>query len=102
MLEINTIYEFSQLSTPQREEIQKALRCKERLEDWLRGEISKPKRPTNGIKGKWIPCKHCNQREAGENPGYAFMKFRDDSNINPSAITKCLRFNWHPSTVSST
>lgn len=90
MLEINTIEDFFALSPQQRDEIQKAIRTKDRLEDFLR---SQNKRIGSIIKTEphWERCNKCK-----DHPGWLLKGGgRDDSDIHPSQINKCLKFLYY-------
>jgi CRISPR/Cas system-associated exonuclease Cas4 (RecB family) len=94
MLEINTINEFLSLPTNVRDEIQKAIRTKDRLENFL---LSMNKRSGQQIKpseqGGWEQCPKC--LPTGY-PGWVYKEAgRDDSDIHPSQINKCLKFLYY-------
>lgn len=100
MLEIMTIGDFLNLSTQQQQEIQKALRVKDRLENWLRGLNRKPgDAPKQAF---WKPCKFCAATATPgrcvnchpDHPGWELVEPRDNSDIHPSQITKCLKNLW--------
>lgn len=89
MLEIKTINDFLSLPTQVREEIQKAIRTKDRLEDFLRSQnkrLDKEKTTPH-----WVTCNRCK-----EHPGWVLSgRTRDDSDIHPSQINKCLKFLFY-------
>jgi CRISPR/Cas system-associated exonuclease Cas4 (RecB family) len=90
MLEINTIAEFFALPTNVREEIQKAIRTKDRLEDFLR---SQNKRIGSEVDDAphWEQCPRCK-----DNPGWILKgRARNDSDIHPSQINKCIKFLYY-------
>ncbi len=87
MLEIMTIGDFMQLPRPQQEEIQKALRVRDRLDKWL--DSLNGKRPTI-IQAEWKKCKHCDP----EHPGWFLHEPRNDSDIHPSSVSKCIKKLW--------
>lgn len=104
MLEINTINDFLGLPTELQLEIQKAIRAKERLEDFLRtqnktvGQSAKPMH-----QARWEECKHCVPGKPGtckhcapwNHPGWIWKdQERDDNDIHPSQINKCIKTLW--------
>lgn len=91
MLELNTIAEFQALPTNLQAEVQKALKTKDRLDEYLRtlnkkaGEEVKPSAAAH-----WEECLKC--KPLGQ-PGWLWVEqSRDDSDIHPSQINKCLKF----------
>ncbi len=91
MLEINTIAQFMDLPTPVRDEIQKAIRGKDRLDNWIKSQqkrvgVERPK-----VEPHWAECKRC--KPYGQ-PGHVWVEEheRDDSDIHPSQIDKCVKF----------
>jgi CRISPR/Cas system-associated exonuclease Cas4 (RecB family) len=102
MLEINTIAEFQQLPTNLQSEIQKALRTKDRLEEFLRSLNTKAGQ--SQLTEGWKPCPHCLTEQpgtcrhcaAGGQPGWLWAKEgRDSSDIHPSQINRCLKLLWY-------
>lgn len=98
MLTINTINEFFQLPTNLQYEIQKALKTKDRLEDYLRS-LNKKKGDTVAPShaAHWVECSRCKPhwKKAGQ-PGWVWIEqSRDDSDIHPSQINKCLKLIWY-------
>ena len=105
MLELNTIADFQALPMGVQQEVQKALRTKDRLEDFLRtlnkktGEAIKP-----SDVARWEKCTHCVAEQPGVcrhcqkwgQPGWVWREQgRDDSDIHPSQINKCLKLLWY-------
>ena len=88
MLEIMTIGDFMALPVPQREEIQKALRVRDRLDKWLDGLNTR--RPTS-LQAEWRRCRSCDP----EHPGWLLWQPRNDSDIHPSQIHKCAKKLWY-------
>lgn len=91
MLEIMTIGDFMQLSPAQREEIQKALRVRDRLDKWL--ESLNGKRPTI-IQPEYKRCRACSD---SPHPGWVLHTPRNDADIHPSQIHKCIKKLWFDS-----
>lgn len=88
MLEINTVSEFMAIPIYYQEEIQKALRTKDRLDNWLRSQNKRVGQARPEEKPEWKPCKRCEGH-----PGWVWHEGgRDDSDIHPSQINKCLKF----------
>jgi len=94
MLELHTIQSFQALPPSLQGEVQKALRTKDRLDEHLRslnkkaGETVKPSHEAH-----WEPCKKCSQ---WGQPGWVWHEQeRDDSDIHPSQINKCLKMIWY-------
>jgi hypothetical protein len=74
----------------QREEIQKALRVRDRLDKWLdeRGSNGKrPAAPSGGVEA--VPA--CADPEY---PGWVLHEPRNDSDIHPSQVHKCMKKLW--------
>ena len=88
MLEIMIIRDFMSLPVQQREEILKALRVRDRLDRWL--DSLNTKRPTL-IQPEWKQCKGCSD---GEYPGWVLHTPRNDSDIHPSQVNKCIKKLW--------
>lgn len=93
MLEISTIQDFEQLPLNLQGEVQKAIRTKDRLYMYLRDLNKRPGQEKPEQEPHWDPCK-CVQFGA---PGWFWVTphKRDDSDIHPSQINKCLKFLWH-------
>ncbi len=101
MLELNTIADFQQLPFDLQANVQKALRTKDRLEDYLRGLNKKPGDTTKpSHQAKWEPCRHCVPNSPGTckhcakhgHPGWVWHEAsRNDADIHPSQIHKCLK-----------
>lgn len=91
MIEINTIQQFLSLSLVQQQEIQKALKTKERLEHFLIS-MNRRSRAPKAEKGQWVQCGKC--VSTGQ-PGWVWWEERDDSDVHPSQIHKCLKFLWY-------
>jgi CRISPR/Cas system-associated exonuclease Cas4 (RecB family) len=87
MLEIMTIRDFMNLPVQQQEEIQKALKVRDRLDQWMEGLNGK--RPAL-LQAEWKPCRSCDPA----NPGWLLYKPRNDSDIHPSQIHKCIKKLW--------
>lgn len=94
MIVINTIADFLSFSPQQQEEISKALRTKERLEGWLKalnGKKAAKKLPVMTDTPGWRRCRSC-----ADHPGWVEDNVvRDDSDIHPSQIHKCIRNLWY-------
>lgn len=93
MLEINTVAEFLALPTPLRDEIQKAIRAKDRLDNWLRSQNKRTGVDIPKIEPHWAPCKSCGK---WGQPGWVWREEheRDNSDIHPSQIHKCMKALW--------
>lgn len=92
MIVIDSIRSFMSLAPQHQEELVKALRTKDRLEAWLKNQNGRKKKlPVVSDTPGWHQCKAC----AGH-PGWVpEEQQRDDSDIHPSQIHKCLRFLWY-------
>lgn len=88
MLEINTIKDFLSLPTNVRDDIQKAIRAKDRLDDFLRSQNHSANRPI--ITPHWEACKKCTK---WNQPGWVWVEEhkRDNSDIHPSQMDRCLK-----------
>lgn len=97
MLEINTINEFLSLPTTVRDEIQKAIKTKERLEGFLKSQNKRVGQEKVKIQPHWQECKKC--KPWGQ-PGWVWFEQheRDDSDIHPSQIDKCIKFLYYSCT----
>ncbi len=93
MLEINTIEQFLSLPTNVREEIQKAIRTKDRLDSWLKAQNKRLDQERPKVEPHWEECKRC--KPWGQ-PGWVWIEehIRDNSDIHPSQIGKCLKALW--------
>lgn len=102
MLEINTIADFAALPGNLQSEVMKAVRVKDRLDQYLRSTNKKAgPRP----EPKWVPCKGCLPGEPGTcrhcaawgQAGWIWRAFegRDASDIHPSQINKCIKALWY-------
>lgn len=94
MLELNTIADFQALPLALQAEVQKALRVKDRLDDFLRS-LNNKKPPTLITPGEWVECSRCKGH-----PGWVWSELepeeeRDNSDIHPSQINKCLKNLYH-------
>lgn len=89
MLEILTIGDYLALPVPQREEILKAMRVRDRLDKWL-DSLNGP-RPTM-LQSEWKPCKGCGPESP--HPGWVLHEPRNDSDIHPSQVHKCIKKLW--------
>src|SRR5690349_11745658 len=91
MLEINTIEQFLALPANVRDEIQKAILTKNRLEDFLRSQNKRVGKDVPKMEPHWEQCKRCKQ---WGQPGWVWKEeyVRDDSDIHPSQINKCVKF----------
>jgi CRISPR/Cas system-associated exonuclease Cas4 (RecB family) len=87
MLEVMTVGDFMALPQLQQEEIQKALRVRDRLDKWLEGLNGK--RPAL-LQAEWKPCRLCSP----EYPGWVLHEPRNDSDIHPSQVHKCMKKLW--------
>lgn len=105
MLELHSISAFNALPPNLQAEVQKALRTKDRLDDFLctlnkkTGETVKPSH-----QARWEPCRHCKPDGPGtcrhcaatEHPGWVWVEQgRNDADIHPSQINKCLKLLWY-------
>ncbi len=88
MLEIMTIGDFLRLPKAQQEEIQIALKVRDRLDKWQ--DSLSGRRPTV-IQGEWRRCRVCDP----EYPGWILHQPRNDSDIHPSQVTKCVKKLWY-------
>lgn len=92
MLEIRTINDFQNLGGAHQQEILKAVRTKDRLDAYLMSLNKKVK-----IEPHWRPCS-CDQGKCKkchpQHPGWRWWepKERDNSDIHPSQIDKCLKY----------
>lgn len=93
MLEINTISQFLELPTQLRDEIQKAIRAKDRLDNWLRSQNKRIGIDLPKMEPHWETCTRC--KPWGQ-PGWVWREEheRDNSDIHPSQIDKCLKALW--------
>lgn len=89
MLEIMTIRDFYSLHQQQREEIQKALRVRDRLDKWLDERVNKKRPPL--LQAEWKSCRVCDP----QNPGWILHEPRNNSDIHPSQVCKCLKKLWY-------
>lgn len=89
MLEIMTIGDYMALPALQREEIQKALRVRDRLDKWL-DRVVNTKRPPL-LQSEWKKCKACDP----EYPGWVLHEPRNNSDIHPSQVNKCIKKLWY-------
>jgi CRISPR/Cas system-associated exonuclease Cas4 (RecB family) len=93
MLVINTINEFLALPLAAQQEIQRSVKGRERLESYLIGLNKPPK-----IEPHWVKCNNCNDGKclkcSPQHPGWRWyeQKLRDNSDIHPSQIDKCLKY----------
>ena len=101
MLELNTIAAFQALPANLQGEVQKALKTKDRLEEYLRSLNTKAGQST--VIQEWRPCPHCIKDKPGTcrhceptgHPGWIWVSDgRDSSDIHPSQINKCLKALW--------
>lgn len=93
MLVINTIAEFLALPTNVRDEIQKAIRTKDRLDNWLKAQNKRAGDVKEVVPPHWKECKKC--KPWGQ-PGWVWCEEhqRDNSDIHPSQIGKCVKALW--------
>jgi CRISPR/Cas system-associated exonuclease Cas4 (RecB family) len=93
MLEINTIAQFLDLPTQLRDEVQKAIRAKDRLDNWLRAQNKRIGTDLPKMEPHWEPCRSC---KPWGHPGWVWREEheRDNSDIHPSQIGKCLKALW--------
>lgn len=94
MLEINTIADFQALPLEIQTEIQKSVRAKDRLELFLTGlnkRTGQETKPTH--QARWEDCSCCRPfwERAGEKGRIYREQSRDDRDIHPSQINKCLK-----------
>ena len=96
MLEINTIEAFQGLPGNHQTEILKALRTKDRLDKFL---LSQNKRRTDEpTEAHWKECSKCKPfwEKAQGQRGYVWIPAkRDDNDIHPSQIHKCLKVLYY-------
>ncbi len=99
MLEINTINEFLALPTNVRDEIQKAIKTKARLDTFLASQNKRVGQERPKIEPHWEQCKKCQA-----NPGWVWKEEheRDNSDIHPSQIDKCIKFLYYCCTGADT
>lgn len=97
MFEINTINEFLSLPVTVREEIQKAIRGKDRLDQYLKAQNKRVGKVKEVVEPHWEPCRLCTK--TGQ-PGWEWIEehLRDDSDIHPSQIEKCVKFLYYSCT----
>jgi hypothetical protein len=95
MLEIMTIGDFMALHPTQREEIQKALKVRDRLDKWLDYTINAKRPPM--LQAEWKKCRFCDEAGAVHNEAgcWALSEPRDNSDIHPSQVTKCIKKLWY-------
>lgn len=93
MLEINTINQFLELPTQLRDEVQKAIKAKERLDNWLRSQNKRAGVEKAKIDPHWEQCRSC---APWGQPGWVWKEDhdRDNSDIHPSQIQKCVKALW--------
>lgn len=93
MLELNTIAQFMALPTQLRDEVQKSIRAKDRLDNFLRSQNKRIGQERKAVEPHWEECKRC---KPYGHPGFVWVEEheRDDSDIHPSQIDKCLKFLW--------
>lgn len=93
MLELNTISQFLELPVELRDEVQKAIRAKDRLDAWLISQNKRVGVETQKIEPHWETCKSC--KPWGQ-PGWVWREEheRDNSDIHPSQIMKCFKALW--------
>lgn len=97
MLVINTINEFLALPTNLRDEIQKAIRAKDRLDTFLRSQNKRVGQERPVVAPHWEECKKC--KPFGQ-PGWVWKEehVRDNSDIHPSQIDKCIKALYYACT----
>lgn len=80
------------LPTQLRDEIQKAIKTKDRLDEWIRSQNNRLEVST--IEPHWEKCKYCQQ---WDQPGWIWKEpyIRDNSDIHPSQIHKCMKNLWY-------
>ncbi len=93
MYEINTIAQFLDLPVTLRDEIQKAIRGKDRLDNFLRAQQKRVGQERPKVEPHWVPCGCAKQGH----PGWRLIEehVRDNSDIHPSQIDKCLKALWY-------
>lgn len=109
MLEVMTIGDFLSLPTQQQQEIQKALKVKDRLEQYLLGLNQVAAAPVTP-ESAWKKCKFCKPDAPGvcgrchpDHAGWQLVEMRNNSDIHPSQIHKCIKLLWffcNPDTVN--
>lgn len=98
MLELHTIAQFQALPQNLQNEVTKALKTKDRLDEFL---VSQNKRAGQStFKEGWVQCPGCLPNQPGTcrrcaasgHPGWLWIKEgRDASDIHPSQITRCIK-----------
>lgn len=91
MLEILTINDFfTKLNSSQQIAVLKALKTKERLDEWL-DSLNHKKKNAGLSKPLLIDCSKC---KSSPEPGKLLLTPRDNRDIHPSQIHKCLKKIW--------
>ena len=95
MLKLHSIQAFQEMPANLQGEVQKALKTKARLDNYLLSLNKKDGGAVNpSQKAHWEPCKKCS---TWGHPGWAwYEERRDSSDIHPSQINKCLKTLWYP------
>lgn len=91
MYEINTIADFEKLPQNLRDEVLKAIRAKDKLDEFLKSQNKKQDKSPEETPETWIDCPKCTP---GGKPGLYLKKGkekRDNSDIHPSQIDKCIK-----------
>jgi CRISPR/Cas system-associated exonuclease Cas4 (RecB family) len=93
MTEINTIAQFLDLPVHLRDEVQKSIRAKDRLDSWLRSQNKRIGDGSQKTEPHWEACKSCGE---WGHPGWVWKEEheRDNSDIHPSQIGKCIKALW--------
>lgn len=90
MLEILTIHDFQKLNSSQQSAILKGLQTKERLDAYL-DNLNNKKRRGGPPKPIMVDCSKC---KGSPEPGKILLTPRDNRDIHPSQIHKCLKKIW--------
>lgn len=89
MREINSIQDFQALSGDQQMEVQKAIKAKDRLDQFL---LTLNRKSGSSGPPHWEECSRC--KPFGY-PGYVYRAPRDGRDVHPSQINKCLKFLYY-------
>lgn len=91
MLEINTINDFyTKLTAAQQTAVLREMKTKERLDAYLEGLNDRKRRKGPSVP-IWIDCKGC---KGSEQPGKNKLTPRDNRDIHPSSIGRCIKKIW--------
>jgi CRISPR/Cas system-associated exonuclease Cas4 (RecB family) len=97
MLTVHHISDLFDLSPEQQQAILKAIRCKERLIDWIRARNLIPPKQVPVVEAHYEPCK-CQKKNPAEPQRWGWIwiedERRDESDVHPSGVTGCLKSLW--------